>query len=1149
MSSLSQSGPPRIVSSRYALLPPCKPGGMGEVYAARDLYTDTKVAVKLLTAGHLDVGILRESFEREVRSLSQLRHPSIVNLLDQGEDPQTNTPFIVLDWVDNDLSTFLQASHFESWDHLYSSLLRPLLEGLSEAHSRGISHRDVKPSNILVDQAGSPRLTDFGISKLKSYLFPTHTLNQFMSPPYAPPEIDDGAYTHTRDIYALTAVAIECVTGIKLTDHKDLVTALDGAAFPIIIHSILKRAVSTDAAKRQANAAVLLAELDAAQEQRGINAEPRIDIFVDLAPSVPAKLLSLFPDKSRDESTATLLTDLNLVCGISSGSVSNGQPSLKLYGGSFICDVSFSMPSSDYLVITSLSKVSPSATEKRRERALQLNIRFRPGKPPKGQASEAMLYLQERLEAFRLELAVRDAQAQQNELFRTWGSILRAKHALERSKENPIRYKGYSVQGNRIIFEVDGKIPGELLDQPRLVKDDTLVKVTGHVESTSDSQLVMQVDRWYTRELPRTGIVSIDIEAARLAIERQHVALQAVRYRRSVRSNLGELLVFPERSRVLKHIAEVEGIVPALDEPKRDAVLAAMNAQDFLIVEGPPGTGKTTFITELILQLLRENPARRILLTSQTHVALDNALEQLLTTNAKYRTVRLGRSGNPKISPGVDELLLDSQMAQWRDEVVRKGVTFLEGFAKQHEITHEQVQIGMGFEKLSQIQRELGDLNTRKMELETQLKELETVASRKKTPLVHGKDEKTDALLEKYGAASDGLTKVRTEIRLKTGERDEVRSLLKQLEPDTANLVGLPVEDLKSWAELYLPSTPENSRVREVFRTQAEWQARFGRTADFAPALLRSAQIVAGTCVGIAGIRGVQDIDFDVCIVDEASKATPTELLIPLSRSRKWIVVGDQKQLPPFVDEGFRDASILQEFGLDEETIKKTIFDRLHDMLPADCKKMLSIQYRMVPAIGNLISHCFYNDALQSAEKEWDRTLQPILPTPVVWLSTSHRSDRFETRTGESYWNEAELHIVHKTLKSINTRAALENKVLSIAVLTGYGLQRSTMERRFTNALKTCRNIEVEWNTVDAVQGRQADIVIYSVTRSNRTGKIGFLKETSRLNVALSRCKQNLILVGDHVFFGAASGENPFKRVLRYIEQHSHDCTIVEVNS
>jgi superfamily I DNA and/or RNA helicase len=86
----------------------------------------------------------------------------------------------------------------------------------------------------------------------------------------------------------------------------------------------------------------------------------------------------------------------------------------------------------------------------------------------------------------------------------------------------------------------------------------------------------------------------------------------------------------------------------------------------------------------------------------------------------------------------------------------------------------------------------------------------------------------------------------------------------------------------------------------------------------------------------------------------------------------------------------------------------------------------------------------------------------------------------------------------------------------------------------------------IEWNTVDSVQGREADVAIYSVTRSNKSGKIGFLKETSRLNVALSRGRQNLVLVGDSLFLRNTSGENPFKRVLEYIEQHPDDCGIVE---
>jgi superfamily I DNA and/or RNA helicase len=201
-----------------------------------------------------------------------------------------------------------------------------------------------------------------------------------------------------------------------------------------------------------------------------------------------------------------------------------------------------------------------------------------------------------------------------------------------------------------------------------------------------------------------------------------------------------------------------------------------------------------------------------------------------------------------------------------------------------------------------------------------------------------------------------------------------------------------------------------------------------------------------------------------------------------------------------------------------------------------------------VPAIGELISHCFYDDLLKSADKEWDRTLASILPTPVVWCSTSAMPDRFEIAAGDSYRNERELELVHDILRKISTQAALAGKTFSVAVLTGYGPQRTTMERRFAGSLKACKNLDIEWNTVDSVQGREADIAIYSVTRSNRSGKLGFLKETSRLNVALSRAKQYLVLIGDQAFLRNTPGENPFKRVLRFIDEHPQGCTIAESN-
>src|SRR5258708_26062309 len=113
--------PVRIVGGRYLLLAESKAGGMAEVFSARDIQTDTKVAVKILSAGHLGAGILTESFEREIRSLSQLRHPAIVKLLDHGFDEQTGFHFIVLDWIESDLSALIETHPIDSWDQFFSS--------------------------------------------------------------------------------------------------------------------------------------------------------------------------------------------------------------------------------------------------------------------------------------------------------------------------------------------------------------------------------------------------------------------------------------------------------------------------------------------------------------------------------------------------------------------------------------------------------------------------------------------------------------------------------------------------------------------------------------------------------------------------------------------------------------------------------------------------------------------------------------------------------------------------------------------------------------------------------------------------------------------------------------------------------------------
>ena len=111
---------------------------------------------------------------------------------------------------------------------------------------------------------------------------------------------------------------------------------------------------------------------------------------------------------------------------------------------------------------------------------------------------------------------------------------------------------------------------------------------------------------------------------------------------------------------------------------------------------------------------------------------------------------------------------------------------------------------------------------------------------------------------------------------------------------------------------------------------------------------------------------------------------------------------------------------------------------------------------------------------------------------------------------------------------------------MTVAVLAGYSGQRDLIEKQITSRRPSWKNLEIECSTVDAYQGRQADVAIYSVTRSNPSGRLGFLSEFRRLNVALSRGRDGLWMVGDHISAKKSVDENPFGRVIEYIESH-HD--------
>ncbi len=257
-----------VIKGRYALagLPKC---GMAEVYKAVDLRDNFRpVAVKVLTSLTLGQDILAETFKRETRALRELRHPGIVELIDAGTDDATGKSFLVLEWVESNLSEWVRRSPPPGWDSFYDDIGKDVLEALAYAHAHNVAHRDVKPGNVLIDKEGRAKLGDFGISKLTVSLQPGLTLREFVSRPYTPPEVDDGEFTFSRDVFGFGALVLECLTGVRLEAYEDISNALSRFDAPAQVTELIARAVSVDPAERPATADVLLAELRAIQQKR-----------------------------------------------------------------------------------------------------------------------------------------------------------------------------------------------------------------------------------------------------------------------------------------------------------------------------------------------------------------------------------------------------------------------------------------------------------------------------------------------------------------------------------------------------------------------------------------------------------------------------------------------------------------------------------------------------------------------------------------------------------------------------------------------------------------------------------------------------------------------------------------------------------------
>ncbi|OAA68701.1 regulator of nonsense [Niveomyces insectorum RCEF 264] len=270
--------------------------------------------------------------------------------------------------------------------------------------------------------------------------------------------------------------------------------------------------------------------------------------------------------------------------------------------------------------------------------------------------------------------------------------------------------------------------------------------------------------------------------------------------------------------------------------------------------------------------------------------------------------------------------------------------------------------------------------------------------------------------------------------------------------------------------------------------------------------LLNNADVVCCTCVG-AGDPRLAKMKFRNVLIDESTQAAEPECMIPLVLGCKQVVlVGDHKQLGP----------VIMNKKAAKAGLNQSLFERFIKLGFSPIR--LNVQYRMHPQLAAFPSNMFYDGSLQNGVTMQDRLRPdvdfpwPVLDTPMMFWSNLGNEEI--SASGTSYLNRTEASNVEKIVTRFFKAGV---KPADIGVITPYEGQRSyivtTMQNTGTFKKESYKEIEVA--SVDAFQGREKDYIVLSCVRSNDNQGIGFLSDPRRLNVALTRAKYGLVIIGN----------------------------------
>lgn len=1184
-------------------------GNMASIHLCEDTdidddEIDSTVIVKMFDKSSIgDDDLQKQVFNREVESLEKLDHKNIVRIRDRGYDEEFNAFFIVLEYIRG--KTFKEAyDEICRYDYAQKlELMSHVIDGIEYLHKKNIVHRDLKPSNLMIDGDGTVKIIDFGISKLQDTFYSDYTLAAYVTKNYSSPEQLSGKnITYQSDIFSLGLIFYEIFTCTNITTRE----TMDVSNIPVGMQKILVKMTQEEPKLRYASITELKRDVE---KERSLLIQEKY-ICLGFTNTVTNKLATNgFIEKDENTLALNVLTEeysgkcymwpsKNRDTGLFEGT-------FELYGQRFISILKYDNYDSSRFTVISIIFVSADRLIAQKEIAYEMPYGIKVGGATRVKyrtEMDAQDVGNEVLEHERNYINQRDEDMHQKDIMGKWKNILELEKRKLSEEKSTLTYKNLRINEDDYSIEID--INTNKAYELNYSFDDVLQMTTkknihhyidvGRMRECSNNHMIIDLNPQADySNIASSGEISISMRMAEIALDRQRRALKSIQFKENANPEISEILFNPKKatSRNNLMLTEADCRSTKIDKSKLVSLEKALSSDNMFLLQGPPGTGKTTFISELVYQILygnkkyKGNPDAKILIASQSHVAVDHSLDKIKKLIPEIKMIRIGILD--KLSESSREYTLDIFCKEWTKKVIENCSEALEKYKREigldeslqeknsiiTEIENIREDSLLLIDELTKIDSELEKINI----LDSKWRVInEKITSMKKMVSIKTAgvtEERLSQILDDFAESLTGLNSklafvidesiALSEQKQTLSERSkQITEAIKKNEKEEIewkDILGVSNHDeylqtKRSIEEMLKENQKKYSRYSKVERLCKEWQKRVAQGDGLLQESIADSTLVGATCLGIASIGSAINFNFDWVIIDEAGKATPPEIMVPICLGKKIILVGDHKQLPPVVDETLLKLQDKKKMNITKADLEISLFEYLEMSLNEECRSILDEQYRMNPVIGDLISTLFYDSKLVSRTLRENKTipLKLYYNKPLVWLSTSSRSNRKEEKISDSFRNSAEAKIIFEQLLQIDEELGDLKLKKETAIIAGYRGQRDYLTRLYESDYKArFHNMSIEINTVDAFQGRETDIVFYSVVRSNNDGKLGFLKDVRRLNVAFSRARELLVVVGDHQCaqrrLSINGQENPFIGIIKYIQNRADDCMLKEV--